>query len=72
MGNIYTLLEDYDSAKDVLLTAIQIDPTYADGHLRLGVVFSQQELFFEALIPGIIALILYMIAIRIYLLISIK
>ena len=40
--------KDYDIARDILLTAIQIDPEYADAYLRLGVVFSEQELFEEA------------------------
>ena len=35
----------YDIAREILLTAIQIDPEYADAYLRLGVVFSEQELF---------------------------
>ena len=30
------------------MTAIQIDPEYADAYLRLGVVYSEQELFDEA------------------------
>ena len=36
------------SLEIVLLTAIQIDPEYADAYLRLGVVYSEQELFEEA------------------------
>ena len=40
--------KDYDIARDVLLTAIQIDPEYADAYLRLGVVYSEQEFFEEA------------------------
>ena len=42
LGNIYTKMGDYQSAQDVLQIAVQIDPTYADAYLRLGVVFIEQ------------------------------
>ena len=45
---MYMRKKDYSAAEDLLIIATQIDPTYADGYIRLGLVYEQQELYSEA------------------------
>ncbi len=39
IGNIYTMLEEYQKAEDIFLQAVEIEPSYAPAHYNLGELY---------------------------------
>ena len=48
LGKLYTDIGDFVAAEDRLKTVIQIDPEYADGFMRLGLLYLEQDKFIDA------------------------
>ena len=48
MGDIYISQKKYDEAISVLTTATQVDPTYSNGYLKLGISYLEISEFASA------------------------